>query len=235
MLDWIIILLFGNTFSLHDLQFAYQPGISGNMCTYAILETVDYFLRNGSEVFLCTMDMTKAFDVTMHSLLFTKMLKAGLSAIFVRLLIFIYTEQFANVRWNSQLSSVFSMHNGVRQGAILSALAYCFYCEQLFTLLEQRRTGCWFKGYYLGLLGYSDDNVCIAPSLHALQDMIKTCEEFAMSHNLKFSTDPNPLKCKTKTLAFLKKPRILPSMYLCGNPLPWTNKFKHLGINIEKN
>ena len=202
------------------------------MCTYAILETVDYFLRNGSEVFLCTMDMTKAFDVTMHSLLFTKMLKAGLSAIFVRLLIFIYTEQFANVRWNSQLSSVFSMHNGVRQGAILSALAYCFYCEQLFTLLEQRRTGCWVKGYYLGLLGYSDDNVCIAPSLHALQDMIKTCEEFAMSHNLKFSTDPNPLKCKTKTLAFLKKPRILPSMYLCGNPLPWTNKFKHLGINI---
>ena len=42
------------------------------------------------------MDMTKAFDVTMHSLLFYKMLKAGLSAIFVRLLIFIYTEQFAN-------------------------------------------------------------------------------------------------------------------------------------------
>ena len=164
--------------------------------------------------------LTKAFDVTMHSLLFTKMLKAGLSAIFVCLLIFIYTEQFANVRWNSQLSSVFSMHNGVRQGAILSALAYWFYCEQLFTLLEQRRTGCWVKGYYLGLLGYSDDNVCIAPSLHALQDMIKTCEEFAMSHNLKFSTDPNPQKCKTKTLAFLKKQRILPNMYLCGNPLP---------------
>ena len=141
ILDWIIILLFGDTFGLNDLQFAYQPGISGNMCTYAILETVDYFLRNGSEVFLCKMDMTKAFDVTMHSLLFTKMLHAGLSAIFVRLLIFIYTEQFANVRWNSQLSSIFSMHNGVRQGAILSALSYSLYCEQLFALLEQRRGG----------------------------------------------------------------------------------------------
>ena len=83
---------------------------------------------------MCTMDMTKAFDVTMHSLLFTKMLKAGLSAIFVRLLIFIYTEQFANVRWNVHLSDTFSMHNGVRQGAILCALAYCFYCEELFHL-----------------------------------------------------------------------------------------------------
>ena len=164
------------------------------MCTDAVLETVDYFLRNGSEVYMCTMDMTKAFDVTMHSLLFTKMLRAGLSAIFLRLLIFIYTEQFANVRWNGQLSSMFTMHNGVRQGAILSALAYCFYCEQLFSLLEKRRYGCWINGYYLGLLGYSDDNICLAPSLEALQEMLKTCEEFAMSHNLKFSTNPDPKK-----------------------------------------
>ena len=100
--DWIIILLFGDTFGLHDLQFAYQPGISGNMCTFAILETIDYFLRNGSEVFMCTMDMTKAFDVTMHSLIFTKMMKAGLSPIFIRLLIFIYSQQYTNVRWNSE-------------------------------------------------------------------------------------------------------------------------------------
>ena len=169
----------------------------------------------------------------MHSLLFSKMLKAGLSAIFVRLLIFIYSEQFANVRWNGVFSSKFSMHNGVRQGAILSAIAYCFYCEQLFTLLEQRRSGCWVNGMFMGLFGYSDDNICVAPSLSALQDMLRTCEEFALSHNLRFSTNLDPIKCKTKTLAFLQKPRPLPNMMLCGNPLPWTDKFKHLGINIE--
>ena len=233
LLDWIIILLFGDKLGLHDLQFAYQPGISGNMCTFAVLETVDYFLRNGSEVFLCTMDMTKAFDMTKHSLLFSKILQAGLSAIFVRLLIFVYVEQFANVRWNGQVSTFFSMHNGVRQGAILSAIAYCFYCQELFTLLERNRSGCWINGNYMGLLGYSDDNVCLAPSLKALQDMLKICEDFAESHNLKFSTNADPIKCKTKTMAFLKRPRPLPNLTLCGNPLPWTNRIKHLGINIE--
>ena len=176
MLDWIFILLFGDNLGLHDLQFAYQPGISGNMCTFAVLETVDYFLRNGSEVFMCTMDMTKAFDMTMHSLLFSKMLKAGLSAVFLRLLIFIYKEQFANVRWNGQMSSIFSMLNGVRQGAILSALAYCFYCQELFNLLEKNRAGCWINGFFMGLIGYSDDNICLAPSLKALQEMLKICE-----------------------------------------------------------
>ena len=217
---------------LNDLQFAYQPGISGNMCTYAVLETADYFLRHGSEVFMCTMDMSKAFDVTVHSVLFTKMFKAGLSTIFLRLLIFIYSQQFANVRWNGDLSAFFTMHNGVRQGAILSAIAYCFYCEELFALLESRRSGCWVNGFFLGLLGYSDDNICLAPSLNALQDMLETCESFAKSHNLRFSTDPNPAKCKTKTMAFLKKVRPLPSLILCGNPLPWTDRCKHLGTTL---
>ena len=73
----------------------------------------------------------------------------------------------------------------------------------------------------------------VAPSLSALQDMLATCEEYAASHNLKFSTDPNPTKCKTKLMAFLKKPRELPGLMLCGNPLPWVDKLKHLGNTIS--
>ena len=74
----------------------------------------------------------------------------------------------------------------------------------------------------------------MAPSLGALQDMLTTCEEYAASHNLQFSTDPDPAKCKTKLMAFLKTPRELPRLLLCGTPLPWVDKVKHLG-NIITN
>ena len=67
----------------------------------------------------------------------------------------------------------------------------------------------------------------------ALQDQLKTCEEYAKSHKLTFSTDPNPAKCKTKLMAFLKKPRELPSLLLCDNQLPWVNQLKHLGNTIS--
>ena len=107
------------------------------MCTWAVLETVEYFMKNKSEVFSCVMDMTAAFDLTLHSLLFKKMLKAVFPPIFLRLFIFIYVNQNANVRWNGEVSGKFSMTNGVRQGAVLSAIAYCFYCEDLFKLLKQ--------------------------------------------------------------------------------------------------
>ena len=69
----------------------------------------------------------------------------------------------------------------------------------------------------------------LAPSLGALQDMLRTCEEYATKHNLKFSTDPDPVKCKTKLMAFLKSPRELPGLVLCGVELPWVDRIKHLG------
>ena len=80
---------------------------------------------------------------------------------------------------------------------------------------------------------YFGDNWLLAPSLSALQDMLTTCEEYAASHNLKFSTDPDPDKCKTKLMAFMKKERKLPSLKLCGIDLPWVNKVKHLGNTIS--
>ena len=113
--------------------------------------------------------MTKAFDLVKHSILFKKFLKAGLSTIFIRLLIFIYANQYANIRWNSQLSSSFSISNGVRQGAILSGFAYCFYMNELFAILRKNKTGFWIRGTFYGILGYSDDSLLLAPSLGALQ------------------------------------------------------------------
>ena len=45
LLDWIFIILFGIKFGLNDFQYAYQAGCSTTMCTWAVLETVDYFLK----------------------------------------------------------------------------------------------------------------------------------------------------------------------------------------------
>ena len=41
LLDWIILLLFGNSLGVDELQFAYQPGSSTSMFTWAALETID--------------------------------------------------------------------------------------------------------------------------------------------------------------------------------------------------
>ena len=50
--DWIILLLHGDKLSTDELQFGYQQNTLTNMCTWLAIETIDYFLRNGSEVLL---------------------------------------------------------------------------------------------------------------------------------------------------------------------------------------
>ena len=233
LFDWIILILYGSELSLDPLQFAYQAGCSTTMCTWSVVETIDYFLRNGSNVYSCCMDMSKAFDSLKHSLLFKKLLQANMPYIFIRLLIFIYMEQCANVKWNGNYSNIFTVTNGVRQGGVSSAILYCFYCNILFEKLRKSGYGCWVNGIYSGIFGYSDDNLLLAPSLFALQKMLTICEEFAEEHNLKFSTDENPSKCKTKCTVFSYGNPEVSDMRLCGNILPWVSEFKHLGNTIS--
>ena len=226
-------MLFGHHLGLDDLQFAYQKNCSPSMCTWGAVETVGYFLRNGSEVFSCLMDMTKAFDNVKYSVLFSKLIRANVSSIFIRVLFFIYVQQFANIRCDGIFSNIFPIRNGVRQGAFCSGILYCFYCNDLFEELRRSGYGCWINGTYCGIWGYSDDNFLLAPSEASLQEMINICERYAASHNLQFSTDQRPGKCKTKCLAYLKKPRHLEPRLLCGNPLPWVTQGLHLGHHIS--
>ena len=233
ILDWVTLLLFGTSLGLDDLQYAYQSNASTTMSTWLVLETVSYFLRNGSEVFTCQTDMSKAFDMVRHSLLFRKLLLKGFSRIFLRIFIFIYSFQFANVRWNGVYSDFFSLCNGVRQGAILSGILYCFYVNEIFELLRRKNLGCWINNNFCGMSGYSDDNWVIAPSINSLQDMLKVIEDFCIPHNLKFSTDSDPNKCKTKCIAFLQRQRHLPDVFLCGDRLPWVDNGVHLGNHFS--
>ena len=129
--DWVTLNLFGESMQFHHLQFAYQPGVSSTMCSWAVIETVNYFLRNESDVYGCSQDKSKAFDLCQFSILFSKMIKT-LSLVFLRLIIFSYLNQFCNVRFNNEISSSFTVGNGVGQGKILAGFTYCFYCHSLF-------------------------------------------------------------------------------------------------------
>ena len=143
-----------------------------------------------------------------------------------------YREQRAQVRWHKVDSKVFTLNNGVKQGAVLSALLYCLYVDDLYQLLRKKKYGCWVNGDYFGILGYSDDILLLAPSVHALKRILNTCEVFATEHNLQFSTNPNPTKSKCKCIGFGSRNDKKECLMLCGNDLPWVNKINHLGTTI---
>ena len=45
-----------------DLQFAYKSKISAIYCVNSVNETVNYYINNSSKVYVCALDVSKAFD-----------------------------------------------------------------------------------------------------------------------------------------------------------------------------
>ena len=233
--DWIVLTLFGKTLGLDELQFSYQKNCSTTMCTWLVVESIGHFTRNGSEVYTCFMDMKKAFDLVKHSLLFRKLVERKMPPIFIRLLLYMYMHQSAKVKWNGSLSDAFSILNGVKQGAVIFAILFCVYIDDLIKELRRKRDGCWINNRYVGIVVYADDIVLLSPSLDGLQNMVDTCCQYAKKYHLTFSTNDNPVKSKTKCMAFLRKERKLRNIKLNDKGLPWITSIKHLGSTINNN
>ena len=66
--------------------------------------------------------------------------------------------------------------------------------------------------------------------------MVNICSEFMKKKSLKFSTNINPVKSKTKRVIFSKKEKdrvnVIP-VKLNGNDLPWIREVKHPGNILE--
>ena len=212
-------------------QYGFQKGISTGMCTWTMTETINYFRNRDSPVFLCLMDLTKAFDLVKLSVLFRK-LAQKVSPILIRFLVLSYMHQECVVSWDGAQSTAFTIGNGVRQGAVLSPTLFNVYINNLFLELRNSGFGCKIKNQYYGCIGYADDISLVAPSREALQRMIIISKTFFDLHGIKISTNTDVNKTKTKILVFgvLTDPAPL---LLGDKPLPTVDSWKHLGHTIH--
>ena len=64
-----------------SLQFAYKSRMGTTMCSLVVKEIIGYYLRRGSNVYSSCLDMSKAFDLVKHDLLFGMLVKKGLSSV----------------------------------------------------------------------------------------------------------------------------------------------------------
>ena len=139
--DRVILNLWGDKLTSGSLQMGYKRGSSTAQCSYVALETVSYFLREGSNPIMVALDMTQAFDKCRFDVLFSK-LETRLPAVIVRTLIFVYERQYAWVRWGSTKSSIFTITNSTRQGSVLSPALFSVYVQELLDRLQSAGIGC---------------------------------------------------------------------------------------------
>ena len=88
LFDKIILQTHGDIFRTDDLQYGFKEHSSTTKCTFSLMETVNYFRKNNSNVYIMLLDATKAFDKVNYVKLFHQLIDRGLNPLVIRCLLY---------------------------------------------------------------------------------------------------------------------------------------------------
>ena len=207
-------------------QFGFKKKSGTDLCIYVLKEIVDRFKCLYGSTLMCFLDASKAFDRVTHSILFRKLVDRGDRGYNIRILMYWYSNQCMYVRWAGVLSHGFHVSNGVRQGGILSPYLFNVYMDDLSIALNGCHTGYVMDNIPVNHLLYADDLVVFAPSISGLRELLKVCDVFADSHDIKYN--PNKSQVLISRGKFLSGVTI-PPFCIGGSCIPETDTVKYLG------
>ena len=149
-----------------------------------VKETISFYSKNGSPVYICSLDAKKAFDSCDWDVLFSIPNKKGVPSDVTKLLRKLYMNGTASVLYNGILSYSFNLSQGVRQCSILSPHLYNIYTESLLDKVSSLPVGTTVGNVYTGIVTYADDIILMSTMLSGLQTMVNCCIKFGLENLL---------------------------------------------------
>ena len=189
---------------------------------------INYYNRNNSNVYCVLLDASKAFDRIEFCVLFKLLIEKNMCPMIARFLAYLYTNQTSNCKWGNNLSRLFDVSNGVKQGGVLSPKLFNVYLYRLLNELQNSGYGCYIGNTFMGSFCYADDVTILSPSVEGVCKMLDICESFSVKYDLKFNVS------KSKLLCFGQSPG-KPVIHFQGEILSITDNEKHLGHIIGTN
>lgn len=210
-----------------DLQFGFKKGVGCSNAIFALRQVIEYFNDRRSNVYVASLDASKAFDRVNHFKLLSTLIRRGLPICFVNVIFNWYGKLSVIVRWNGHDSSSLSVLSGVRQGGILSPVLFNMYVDAIITNLKYKRFGCHIRNLYLGCIMYADDIILISSSVIELQLMLDLTSEVGNDIGINFNS------AKSMCIVIGPGKLQLPApMHIRGSQMKWAESIKYLGLTI---
>jgi hypothetical protein len=208
-----------------DMQFGFKRNSSTTQCTFALLETIQYYLQRDSPVWCMFLDASQAFDNVQYVTLFRRLLQKKLCPRSCWILLKMHTGQAVCVRWGGITSPAFSVRNGVKQGGILSPVLFTLYVDILLEKLRSSNVGCHLGRTFCGALAYADDVALLAPTRSALKSMLTIAEKTGGDLHITFNSTKSQMLVFHPNLQFSG----VAPINFGGAPVPESQEALHLG------
>jgi len=219
LFEMVLLVQFEDQLSSDPLQFGFKRKSSCSHAIFAFKTTVDNYIKNGTTLSVCALDITKAFDILMDRLLPRE---------FIGLLYDWFGKCFVCVCWCKAYSSWFQILAGVRQGGILSPVLFAVYMDPLIARLRSLGLGCRVLDEFFGCLFYADDILLMVHSNHSMQLILNVCDKFAEEFDMRFNG--------SKSVAMRVGNRYnenCAALQLAGKDIVYVSELKYLGICVS--
>jgi exonuclease III len=223
-----ILQRYKNFFITSDNQFGFKKFTGCSQAIYTVRQTVEYYIKSGSTVNLCALDLSKAFDKVNHFGLFIKLMNRAIPLMLLEVLEHWFCICKTCVRFGSSVSAFVSLKCGVRQGGVLSPHLFNIYIDDVIKTVSNSNYCCKVHFSCVSIFMYADDLILVSPSVTLLQKLFLLVEEelriIAMAIN------PSKSSC----IRFGPRYDVVCADILTrdGNIIPWVKHCKYLGIEM---
>lgn len=210
-------------------QFGYRDNTSTVIATCLFKEVIGKYISNGSTVYSCFLDMSKAFERVNHDILLDKLRNSGVPEYIVNYYKCILSNSSAMVNINGVYSTHWKIGRGVRQGGVSSAYLFCLYIDDILREISHEPFGCQLGLSRLNVQAYADDIVLFCPSLTGLRCLTNKISNLLDLHGLVVNVG------KTKLMMFNSKRKNVNknvSLFMNNNVIETVFSYKYLGCII---
>ena len=178
-------------------------------------------------LYLCLMDLAKAFDTVPRDVLFKKLWGAGIRGKMYRVIKDLYTNNRATIKIGEYVSKSFEIKSGVMQGSKLGPILFNIFINDLLEKLHNSGLGVPMDSITVTALGFADDIILIADKPWKLQALIDICEKWSRQNKVQFNSD----KCKVLALNVGLQGQVF---HLMGKLLKLVQQAKYLGVILSR-
>ena len=192
---------------------------------FIVNEMIERKRRDKDKLYVCFLDIEKAYDRVIREIMWCVLVKIGLSEKIVNIIRSMYEDTKAIYRLGTLETDWVRSERGVRQGCTLSPTLFSLYTEEMAARLRRMDVGVKFGDHKINVLLYADDVVIMSETGEELQALLNVVDGYGRDFGVKFSSE----KSKVMIVNRSEDERNM-TWRLSGNELKQVCEYKYLGV-----
>jgi len=167
-------------------QFGYKNKTSSKHAYYLVNETIRYYNRSKSPLYIVSLDCQKAFDKVWRAGIFFKLI-GKINKFTWRAIITYYNQSAIKVKLNKLISTCYKTSEGCKQGGVLSSFLFNYFINGMLEECLNANLGAKIGKTNLSIIAYCDDVILLSPTMTHLNKLLEICFNYSITWKLQYN------------------------------------------------